>query len=270
MMRFARSEMRLIAGRRRNQAGLAVLAAVPILLAIAVRLTESNPRGGGPPSFIDDIVGNGVFVAFAALTLQLTLFLPLAISMVSGDAIAGEAHTGTLRYLLTVPAGRSRVLAVKYFGLVFGAFVAVFTVAVVGALVGMAIFGTGSLTTLSGTQISLGAGLLRLFVSTVYVALGMSSLAALGLFVSTLTTQPIAATVATMVLTAAMWVLDAVPQLGWLHPWLLVDHWAAFADLMRDPADWGGVWRGLSVDLGYAVVCLLAAWARFDGKDITT
>ncbi|WP_212755339.1 ABC transporter permease [Flexivirga aerilata] len=268
--RFLRSELRLIAGRRRNQAGLLVLIAMPVLLAVAVRLTEDNPRGGGPPGFIDQIVGNGVFVAFAALTFEITIFFPLAISMISGDAIAGEAHSGTLRYLLTVPAGRVRVLTVKYLGIVAGSLVAAFAVAIVGAAVGTTIFGTGSLTTLSGTQIPLGTGLGRLALSTAYVALGLCALGAVGLFLSTLTEQPIAATVALMVVTSAMWVLDAIPQLSGLHPWLLVDKWPAFADLMRDPPDYSAVTQGALVDLGYIAVFLLAAWARFAGKDITS
>ncbi|MBB2890059.1 ABC transporter permease [Flexivirga oryzae] len=269
-MRFFRSELRLIMGRRRNQAGLVVLAAMPVILGVAVRLTESNPRGDGPPGFIDDIVGNGVFLAFAALTFELTLFFPLAIAMVSGDAIAGEAHSGTLRYLLTVPAGRTRVLIVKYLGIVAGSFIATLTVAVAGAVAGILLFGTGPLTTLSGDQIPLGAGLWRLLISAAYVAFGLCALGALGLFISTLTEQPIAATVALMIVTATMWVLDAIPQISWLHPWLLVDRWDGFADLMRNPADFGTVRDGVLVTIGYIVVCLLLAWARFDGKDITS
>ena len=35
-------------------------------------------------------------------------------SVVAGDAIAGEASHGTLRYLLIAPAGRIRLLIVKY------------------------------------------------------------------------------------------------------------------------------------------------------------
>ena len=55
-----------------------------------------------------------MFLAFASLTMLLTLVLPLTMAVVSGDSMAGEAGHGTLRYLLTVPAGRTRLLAVKY------------------------------------------------------------------------------------------------------------------------------------------------------------
>jgi len=266
--RFIASELRLMFGRRRNQAGLVVLALVPILLSVAVKL--SPPSSGGGPTFLDQITENGLFVAFTALTVELTLFLPLAMAMVSGDAIAGEAHTGTLRYLLTVPVSRSRTLAVKYIALVVGSFTAVGTVVVLGAVVGAAVFGTGRMTTFSGTQIGLGMGIGRLAVALVYVALGMCALAAIGLFLSTLTEQPIAVTVALMVVVAAMWIVDAVPQLSFMRPWLLVDKWPAFADLMHDPPRWDQMVHGVGVDAGYIVVFLLAAWSRFAGKDITS
>ena len=85
--RFLRSELKIIFGRRRNLAGLAVLAAVPVILAIAVRV--SSPSQGEGPNFVTAIAGNGLFVAFAALALELPLFLPLAVSAISGDAVAG-------------------------------------------------------------------------------------------------------------------------------------------------------------------------------------
>src|SRR5689334_4153057 len=105
--RFLRSELWLIFGRRRNWAGLAVLAAVPILIAVAVKVSPPGGGGGGGPDFFASITSNGLFVALAALTVELPLFLPLAVAAISADTIAGEANLGTLRYLLTVPVGRS-------------------------------------------------------------------------------------------------------------------------------------------------------------------
>ncbi len=266
--RLLRSELRLIAGRRRNQAGLAVLAAVPVVMAIAVKV--STPRSGRGPDFLSSITSNGLFVPLAAVGVELGMFLPLAMSMLSGDAIAGEANLGTLRYLLTVPVSRARLLAVKYASLVIGAVWGVLAVVVPGAVIGIAMFGTGDMTTLSGSQIGVGAALWRLVLVSLYVSAGLAALAAVGLFISSLTEQPIAAAIALMILTAAMWILDGIDQVAWLHPWLLVDHFLAFGDLLRDPVSWAGIRTGLLLDLGYAVVFWLAAWARFAGKDITS
>src|SRR6266571_3078390 len=93
--RLLRSELGMVFRRRRNQMVLVVLAAVPVLIGVAVRLSSSPPQNGQGPPFLDQIAGNGVFVAFTALTVVLPLFLPLAISVVSGDAVAGEASLGT-------------------------------------------------------------------------------------------------------------------------------------------------------------------------------
>ncbi len=109
--RLALSEIGLVFRRKRNLALLAVLAGPPILIGIAVR--SATPRRGEGPAFLGQISGNGLFLVFTALTVCLPLFLPLAVGVVSGDSVAGEAGSGTLRYLLTIPVGRSRLLAAK-------------------------------------------------------------------------------------------------------------------------------------------------------------
>lgn len=267
--RLLRSELRLIAGRRRNQAGLAVLAAVPIVMAIAVKMSRPGAANDGP-DFFSSITSNGLFVPLAALGVEITMFLPLAMAMLSGDAIAGEANIGTLRYLLTVPVDRARLLAVKYASLCLGAIWGVCAVAVPGAVVGVLLFGTGELTTLSGSQIPFPAALWRLVLVMLYLGAGLAALAAVGLFISTLTEQPIAAAIALMIFTIVSWIVDGVPQLAWLHPWLVVHEWLSFGDLLRDPVATGAVTQGLLVDAGYAVVFWLLSWARFAGKDITS
>ncbi len=136
------AERRAAGGRRR--AAPAASAAVPPLRAAAwcfrrrrnqvdARRAGRGPgadRGRGPagrrrrqdpadgPPFLCAITGNGLFVALTALTVVLPLFLPMAVAVVSGDAVAGEAYLGTLRYLLAVPVARTRLLLVKYAGAV--------------------------------------------------------------------------------------------------------------------------------------------------------
>jgi len=266
--RLLRSELRLIGGRRRNQAGLAVLAAVPILMAVVVKISTPGPGEG--PNFLSSVTANGLFVPLAALGVEVAMFLPLAMSMLAGDSIAGEANIGTLRYLLTVPVDRTRLLAVKYASLCIGALWGVLAVVVPGAVIGLALFGAGPLPTLSGTELGFGAGLWRLVLVSLYLSAGLAAFAAIGLFISTLTEQPIGAAIAAMIVNIVAWILDSVPQLDWLHPWLFMHDWLSFADLMRDPIHWGNITHGLWIDLAYAVVFWLLSWARFSGKDVTS
>jgi ABC-2 type transport system permease protein len=270
--RFLRSELRIVFGRRRNLALLGVLAAIPVVLAIAIKVSSGpdDDGGGGGPGFFEAITSNGLFVAFAALAATLPLFLPLAVAAASGDAIAGEANQGTLRYLLTIPAGRTRLLLTKYAAVVIFGLSATALVALAGVVSGLALFGGGEVILLSGTTTSLVDGVWRLALSVLYLSAGFAALGAIGMFVSTLTEQPIAAIVATIGVEVLMFILDQIPQLAWLHPWLLVDWWTAFGDLLRDPISTEAISRGLLTALAYTVVFLAAAWARFRSKDITS
>ena len=266
--RFLRSELWLIFGRRRNQAGLLVLMAVPILVAVAVRLTGGGHGDG--PDFFSSITDNGLFVALAALTLELPLFLPLAVAAISGDAIAGEANLGTLRYLLAVPVQRTRLLAVKYLAIVVFSFAATLLVTLTGIVMGLALFGGGSMTLFSGTEIGFGEAVGRVLMATAYLSVGFASLGAVGIFVSTLTEQPIGATIAVVIYCVANFILDTIPQLDWLHPYLITHYWTSFGDLLRAPIAWDGVGHGLFLAAVYILVFWCAAWARFAGKDVTS
>jgi ABC-2 type transport system permease protein len=209
-------------------------------------------------------------VAFAALALELPLFLPLAVSAISGDSVAGEANLGTLRYLLAVPAGRTRLLLIKYTAIVIFALVATLIVALVGTIMGLALFGGGDMTLLSGTQTSMADGVRRLLLSSFYLAAQFSALGAIGLFVSTLTEQPLGATIAIVLVDVLMFILDSISQLDWLHPWLLTHWWTAFADLLRDPMATESIQRGLITAVVYAGVFWLAACVRLSTKDISS
>jgi len=267
--RFLRSELWLIFGRRRNQAGLLVLIAVPVLVAVAVKVTGPGAQGEGP-DFFSAITDNGLFVSLASLTLEMPLFLPLAVAAISGDAIAGEANLGTLRYLLAVPVHRTRLLAIKYVAIVLFAFAATLLVTFTGIVMGLALFGGGDLTLLSGVQIGFWQALGRVLMASAYLAVGFASLGAVGVFVSTLTEQPIGATIAVVIYCVANFILDTIPQLDWLHPYLITHYWQNFADLLRAPISWDGVTSGLFLAGVYIVVFCAAAWARFAGKDVTS
>jgi ABC-2 type transport system permease protein len=275
--RFLRSELMLIFGRRRNWAGLAVLAAIPLIIAVVTKIwPPGGSPGGGPggggegPSFFNDITGNGLFVALTALTAELPLFLPLAVAAIAGDAVAGEANQGTLRYLLAVPVHRTRLLLVKYAGVVVFSFAAVLLVAVVGTVSGLVLFGGGDVPLLSGTVVGFGEGLLRLLGVCAYMAVGLSALGAIGLFVSTLTEQPIGATIATMILTVVSYILDVIPRLEWLGPYLPTHYSMDFGELLRDPVDLSALRPGLLSAACYILIFLTAAWAKFAGKDVSS
>ena len=269
-LRLLRSELGLTFRRWRNVALLGVLAVIPVLLGVALKLAGSTGGGGQGPPFLDQVAGNGIFLSFLALTVMLTLVLPLAVAVVAGDSVAGEAGHGTLRYLLAVPAGRTRLLGVKYVALLAFCIVGALVVAAVSLVVGAAAFGAGPVTLLSGTTIPLAAGLLRLLLVTLYVAAAMGALAAIGLAVSTLTEHAIAAIAAILVVVIGSEVADSVPQFAVVHPYLPTHWWLSFDGLLRAPVAWPTVGHGLASFAAYAVIFGAVAWARFSTADITS
>ena len=273
-MRFFRSELRLVFRRRRNQLLLAVAAVFPLLIGIALRLAAPHPEGGnanGPAgSFFNSLAGNGVFLTFIALSSLLILVLPVVVAVVAGDSVAGEAGLGTLRYLLTVPAGRTRLLATKFAAIVTFGLAATFVVSAVALVVGVALFPVGPVTLLSGTTVSLADGLLRLVFVMLYVTAAMAALGAVGLAISTLTEHAIGAIAALMIIVVASEVVDNVPQLAAAGPYLPTHWWLSFDSLLRVPVDTSTLLKGLFSFAVYALLAATLAWARLTTADVTS
>jgi ABC-2 type transport system permease protein len=262
------SELAVLFRRRRTWAMLGALAAIPILIAVAVKLSSSAGATGRGPAFIASITGNGLFVALTAITVSIPLFLPLTVGVVAGDTIAGEANLGTLRYLLVAPAGRLRLLLVKYAGAAAFCIAATLIVVIAGVAIGAALFPIGPVTLLSGDTISLGDYAIRCLLLAGYVSMSLLGLSAIGLFVSTLTTVPVGAMATTIVLSAASQIADALPQLDWIHPWLFSHYWLGFADLLRQPIAWDSFVSNGLLQLGYIAVFGALAYGRFATKDV--
>ena len=270
LARLVRSELRLVLGRRRNQVLLAGLALVPLLLGTVLFLSQDTALQGQGPGFVGRVTGNGLFLVVASLFVCLPFLLPLTIGIASGDAIAGEASAGTLRYLLTVPVARGRLLAVKAVGALTFAASAVAAIAVVGIVAGAAFFGLRGITLLSGTTVPLGDGVLRIAAVVVYVGLSMTGLVAVGLFYSTLTEVPVGAMAATVVTAIVCGVLDQLPQLASIAPALLTHHWLDFAEFLRLEPDWGVLGQGLALQAAWVVIFGALAWSRFTTADVSS
>ena len=272
-LRLLRSELRLVFLRKRNMLLLAVTVVFPVVIGIALRVAAPHPQGGGNGpgvAFFNQLAGNGVFLTFIALSTLLILVLPVVVAVVAGDSVAGEAGYGTLRYLLAVPAGRTRLLAVKFAVIVVFGLCATVIVSAVSLAVGAGLFPVGPVTLLSGTTVPLAEGLLRLLFVTLYVAAAMAALGAIGLAISTLTEHAIGAIAAIMILVVTSEVVDNVPQLAAIGPYLPTHWWLSFDSILRAPVDTSSLLKGLLSFGVYAVLFGSFAWARFTSADVTS
>jgi len=271
-LRLLRYELRIVFLRPRNLALLAVLAGAPVFLGVVLRINTPPPGAGGEGpagALIGQVAGNGVFLALGAIFVLLTVMLPLSVAVISGDSVAGDAGLGTLRTLLTVPAGRLRLLSVKYLMIVIFCLTAVAMVAAVGLIMGALLFPVGPVTLLSGNSVPLIDGLGRLAVIVAYCAAGLAALGALGLAVSTFSQHPIAVMAAILVVVMISEILDAVQQVAAIHPILPTHFWFAFDALLRMPIGWTDVLHGLASFAAYTVIFGTVAVARMRRADIT-
>jgi ABC-2 type transport system permease protein len=220
------------------------------------------------------VLNNGQLFPAAALAIVLPVFLPVAVAIIGGDSVAGEAANGTLRYLLVRPVGRTRLLVAKLVTMIVYVLVAVLVVAAVGYLLGMWLFpaqpGTATtvVTSVSGPTLTPAELTARMAGAVGYVGVSMLGVGAIAMFLSTLSESALGATLGALAALVASQLLDTLDAAAAVRPYLPTRYWLAWIDLFREPILWRNVERGLGIQLVYVVVFLGAAWANLATRDI--
>jgi ABC-2 type transport system permease protein len=271
-----RVELTKLFRRPRTWVTLFLLDLLPTVVAVLLATTHVGPRPGQGPAFLSAVLANGSLFSVAALAIVLPLFLPIAVAVVAGDSVAGEAAGGTLRYLLTRPVRRSRLLSAKLVAVLVFVLVAVVVVAGTGFAVGSAILGnvpvtaTNSIVSVSGSLLSPEQVAIRTFLAIVYVGLSMLAVAAVALMLSTFTDSALSASLGALAFLVGSSLLLTLDAARSIRPYLPTRYWLSFIDLFRDPILWRNVERGVGLQLVYVVVFSAIAWANFASKDITS
>ncbi len=249
---------------------IAALNALPTLVAVLLALTDLGPRPGTGPPFLSAVLTDGTLFPLAALGIVLPLFLPVAVAVVGGDAIAGEVQSDTLRYLLVRPVSRLRLLVAKLTSIIAFVFLATIAVALVAYVEGKLLLGNapGGVVSISGSTLSQTQMAERTAMAFVYVVLAMLGVAAIALMLSTMTDSAVAAALGTIGFLVASTVLLGLDAAESIKPYLVTRYWLAFVDLFRDPIRWRDVIHGILAQLAYLTVMAGAAWANFATRDI--
>jgi ABC-2 type transport system permease protein len=258
---------------RRTWVTIAVIDALPTLVAVLLAVTDLGPRPGTGPAFLSAVLTDGALYPLAAIAIILPLFLPAAVAVTAGDSIAGEAQQGTLRYVLIRPVGRTRLLVAKLVSVMGFVLLTLLVVAATAYVLGVVLLGnqTGTTvtTTFSGTSLTTPQLVERTGLALAYALLSMLGVAAVALFLSTVVRSPLAAAMGTLALLIGSSLLLTLDAADGLRPYLVTRYWLSFVDLFRAPILWHDVVRGVILQAGYVVVFLGAAWANFVTKDIT-
>jgi ABC-2 type transport system permease protein len=145
---------------------------------------------------------------------------------------------------------------------------AVFAMGLIGLVAGSVAWGFHPLTSLSGTKVSPGHGLLLLLASLSIYVLPLTGIAAFGVMLSTVTQNSAASVVGALMWALLMQLLGVLPGTESFRPYLLGTQFDAWHGFLRVPADWVPVVRALWVCALYIGIPLLAAYLVFLRRDV--
>jgi ABC-2 type transport system permease protein len=292
--------------RPRTWISVVLTCALPFVVAVFVAVTHLTPPPGQGSAFLSAVLQDGALYPAAALALVLPVFLPVAVAVVAGDSIAGEAATGTLRYLLVRPVGRTRLLVAKLVSVTAYVLLVVLAVTFTGYATGVFLLGPsqaaavgqappggaagpgglagtgvagqaptagqaagGAVTSLSGAPLSLLQLTERIAGAIAFITVSMLGVAAIALFLSTITDSALGSAMGALAALVASEVLVTLNAATVVQPYLPTRYWLAWIDFFRQPIFWRDIQRGFGIQVVYVVVFLVAAWANFSTKDIT-
>lgn len=172
-----------------------VLAVIQFIMGLSYSLlvTEmvNNPGSLNQYSGVSDYIGGGLFGFSAVLLL-------LVVPLMTMRLFAEDSKSGSLTLLTTAPASITEIVLGKFLGLVS------FFLAVLGLMALMAF------SLIGGAELDVG----RMLAGLAGQLLLMLSFGAAGLFVSTLTREPVIAAVGGFGLLLVVWLLEAMAYGG--------------------------------------------------------
>ncbi|HEX3646951.1 MAG TPA: ABC transporter permease [Pseudonocardiaceae bacterium] len=255
--------------RRRTQIALGFLVVLPFLLLIAFKIGNgSSNRNSG--QLVDLATQSGANFTVFALFASASFLLVVIVALFFGDTVASEASWSTLKYLLSIPVPRGRLLRQKATVASLLSLAGLVLLPAVGLLVGVIWYGTSDLVGPTGEALSFGTAVGRLGLVVVYLALSLLWVAGLSLLLSVSTNAPLGAVGGAVLVSILSQILDSITALGGLREYLPSHYAFAWSDLLSSSVDWGDMARGVLSALVYGVLFTALAVRRFATKDITS
>ncbi|NVO20779.1 MAG: ABC transporter permease subunit [Bacteroidetes bacterium] len=216
---------------------------------------------------------NGYFISFMLMN-TLWVLMPFLVTFVAGDSIAGEAHSGTLRIMLTRPASRAAFVIAKYIASIEYTLLLVLFLMLLSLGVSSLIFGTGDLIVFR-SQLTIfpeSEVLPRFLMAFGFAFLAMSVVASLAFLFSTLTNNSIGPIIGTMAIVISFTIITNLNLAAFevIRKFLFTTYMSSWTLFFDYQLDWAQISTSILVCLGHvAVFFTLALWI-FNRKDILT
>jgi len=255
-----------------------------LAFGILVPLVVAGLKMGGQRAFErnllaileqDFIIGgnvlNGWFFGFFFLG-ALWVHVPIVLTLVAGDQIAGEGDAGTFRFLLTRAGSRSRIITAKFIVTLLYTAAMVLFIGVLTLGLSLAVFGSGDLLVVKrGLVVLPESGLPAHFLLAWGLAiLSMFVVSSLCFLFSAFTDNSVGPIVATMAVIIISLIIIALPfeMFQAIRPWLFVNYFDTWQKVFDDPIPWGDILRNVWILLGFTALFFSITLAWFNRKDI--
>ncbi len=254
---------------------IAIAIVVPLVL-IAMKLNAEVMVRGVTRGLSQDFVFvgnlvNGYFVTYFILN-ALWIHVPFLLTLGAGDQLAGEATAGTFRILLTRPASRSRILAMKYLTTLLYTFTVVAFLVTLSVGLGVLLFGTGVLLVPAKvlTIIPADEGPWRMVLACLLATWGMWVVASVAFFFSSLVDNALGPILGTMAVIIVFYVVSGVPVdlFRAVRPYLFTTYLNIWQKALESPVPWGEVLESGAILGAFSVGFYCMTWYIFVRKDI--
>lgn len=222
---------------------------------------------------IEGQVLNGNLVCFILLQ-TLIIQMPLLVALVTGDLVSGEISDGTIRFLLTRPASRTKILIAKWIAGVFYTLLLLLFLGVIALFLSRAIFGVDDLIHINSEVFTVikADDMNWRFLGAFFIAfLSLTVVATLAHFLSTImdnSITPIVSTMAIVIIFTIIGLFD-LPSFDLIQPFLFTTHMISWRDMFEDPVPTARIIESCIILFAHIVLLLGASIYIFKRKDIT-
>jgi ABC-2 type transport system permease protein len=264
--------------KKRTYLGFLIVLLIVPLIEIAMSVEGERVLTGTLRSLQQDFffVGklfNGWFVSYQIMN-SLWVHIPLLITFVAGDQLAGEATAGTYRLLLIRPTSRTRIFISKYITTILYTTLFVLFLAILSIGLAVMLAGTGDLLVFENGILVLPASDVawRFLVAYILAIWCMITIASIAFFFSSFVENAIGPIIATMGVLIVSLILTVSPleTFAAIRPYLFTTYLSTWQHVFADPVPWPEIWKGVAWLGGYSVAMAGSAWLIFTRKDILT
>ena len=217
---------------------------------------------------------NGWFVT-AFIMNSLHIHIPFFITLVAGDIVSSEATSGTVRFLLTRPPSRSKIIAAKYLTTLFYTMGLVIFLALICVSLGLILFGSGDLIMNYQARFRIvfipeAEVPLRMLLAFAAAVWSMTVVASLAFLFSTVAENSIGPIIGTMAVVIVFLVIGNFPFdfFRMLSPYLFTTYMIFWQRFLDDPISWEEIARSATILGLHSIGLFLIAFAAFNRKDI--